>query len=1194
MARFAADMYMTGDVDLPLELIEAHTKGELVIFVGAGASRNDPSNLPLFDDLAEIVGKLGHLKRQKRETVDHFLGRISVDIDVHDQVKRIIGRPDSLPNPNHNAIVSLARSSPQSRIITTNFDEHLEAAATAAGFSLGTKYLATALPVGRDFQGIAHIHGAVSQPASELILTDRDFGRAYLTDAWATRYLQQIFDNFVVLFIGYSHTDPIVSYLGLGLPSNAKRRFVLTHEPDEDRWDYLGIEAIGYSPEHDHTALSDVLIAWAKRASMGRLEHRALVARIAQGAPPATPVERDYLIDAVQNSDEAATTFSENATSADWLEWVENLDAFKSLFNPAADPHPGSFSLARWFATVFVANPNLQTHAFLTIARLGLSVTQQLFASLSIGVNQLAKADEEAARRWLILLATSIPGHSAPQSTSFLFRDPATLAERVVLEQMLRPRLALQRNVMLQALGDTSPSFRVELAWDVDHGTATEYWKALRNSADFDFAHYMPIFERALELCYELLSTFNGAGFDGISFRRSAIEPHPQDQFPEIHDLIIDVLRDGGEARYARDPTLAQRWLDTGNLLFCRLAVHLVASGQTSDSDKVSWILDRQLLWDFGAKHEVFMLLKCATPGASANVRQRLFAAVVEGRNDPDHDGEAPSKTDESPTPEHPSSDSAANLEQYETYNLLAWIADSDPTWTEVSTLRDALAAENSWGPRDYPDLHSWSSSGAWKSQPPFSREQFDAYIEAEGIDGALTRLLAFEYQRFMDGPEWSDALNLVRLAITDDPQIGIQMWDSPVLASAEDEKRASIVDSILQAWASIPLDEGLLRDAIARVDGRASESKSAWSIARFLSEQVRLKIDSIAEESLTELRAIAAKVWDLHAASAEVRDEATTVDLSLNAWPGMIGRFWVFEISARWQSHRDSWKGLDRAERVALDQVLSRECEGASQAGIPSITRETVFLFNADPTYTTEAIIPLFGGTSVPLNWSWGSYLHHPSWNDGLLEGGLYDKLLEFTGRIDELDNERGMRRQVVGLIVNIAAFSSLSLYQRLDLVNELVIQRPDLAEEAVREVIRIFIVGKPENYGSIWSDWLAAWMAQRLSGVPRIASAEELSAWADLAPFIADHAHDALELLDGNPAPFGQHFQYPEDLAALRPIVPEYVGHLADRMRATGIADSIMAYHVKALIDSLSTLFGREAVAPLLPFAASFGIEA
>src|SRR5688500_15248727 len=60
---------------------------------------------------------------------------------------------------------------------------------------------------------ITYLHGAVQRPSSRLVLTDRDFGQAYLADGWATRFLMEMFREFTVLFVGYSHQDLVMCYL---------------------------------------------------------------------------------------------------------------------------------------------------------------------------------------------------------------------------------------------------------------------------------------------------------------------------------------------------------------------------------------------------------------------------------------------------------------------------------------------------------------------------------------------------------------------------------------------------------------------------------------------------------------------------------------------------------------------------------------------------------------------------------------------------------------------------------------------------------------------------------------------------------------------------------------------------------------------------------------------------------------------
>ena len=109
------------------------------------------------------------------------------------------------------------------RIVTTNFDNHLSDAAKEIGLDLGDQWIGPALPLGRDFQGIVHLHGSLTRDHKELILDDRDFGRAYFGDGWAPRFLQPMFAEYVVLFVGYSLSDTVMRYLTLGLPSKTSR-----------------------------------------------------------------------------------------------------------------------------------------------------------------------------------------------------------------------------------------------------------------------------------------------------------------------------------------------------------------------------------------------------------------------------------------------------------------------------------------------------------------------------------------------------------------------------------------------------------------------------------------------------------------------------------------------------------------------------------------------------------------------------------------------------------------------------------------------------------------------------------------------------------------------------------------------------------------------------------------------------------
>jgi NAD-dependent SIR2 family protein deacetylase len=124
------------DVDFPGALIQAHRASNLVIFVGAGASRDAPSGLPDFRTLALGIASDAQAEATAREQeqLDLLLGRLAdQQVDVHKRVAARIGVESSRPNRLHEAIIDLANAGPPVRIVTTNYDVHLSSVLTAWG-----------------------------------------------------------------------------------------------------------------------------------------------------------------------------------------------------------------------------------------------------------------------------------------------------------------------------------------------------------------------------------------------------------------------------------------------------------------------------------------------------------------------------------------------------------------------------------------------------------------------------------------------------------------------------------------------------------------------------------------------------------------------------------------------------------------------------------------------------------------------------------------------------------------------------------------------------------------------------------------------------------------------------------------------------------------------------------------------------
>lgn len=227
-------------------ILEAISNDELVIFAGAGVSMGKPSNLPDFEKLTKkIANGTGD---EPTNPLDRFLGKlVDKGVKVHKRAARLLSK-NVEPNNLHKDLLRLFPKEKHLRLITTNFDNLFEKAAEERNITLDI-YKAPALPLGSDFSGIVHLHGALPntndlryyEKYKNLILTDKDFGRAYLTEGWARRFLVDVFHHFTVLFIGYSYNDIIVSYLTRALPAGrTKNHFILT-EDKKNNWDSFGL-----------------------------------------------------------------------------------------------------------------------------------------------------------------------------------------------------------------------------------------------------------------------------------------------------------------------------------------------------------------------------------------------------------------------------------------------------------------------------------------------------------------------------------------------------------------------------------------------------------------------------------------------------------------------------------------------------------------------------------------------------------------------------------------------------------------------------------------------------------------------------------------------------------------------------------------------------------------------------------------
>ena len=400
------------EINFPSPLLSALRNDELVVFAGAGVSMGEPACLPSFKELAKKIAQGTGEVLQKGEQEDRFLGRLhDKGVKVHGRAVRELSRNNPKPTDLHKNLLRLYQKSEQVRIVTTNFDLLFEEAAQDVFGTVPKVSQAPELPRGRGFNGIAHIHGDLNHPQG-LVLTDKDFGAAYMDKGRVTPFLVELFGHFTVLFVGYSHNDIILNYLARGLlvDSTKPRRFALTDDSDLQRWKSLGIDPVIYpqTDARDHSRLYEGVRRLADRANFSSSDWQRELTALAKNSPLSLDEEAADLI-ADSLSDAVRTRFfTKAATSPEWIDWLSRRGHLAPLFG-TGDLSESARELATWLAEKFARDHANKLFLLISQYQMQLHPDFWLVLQWTIGKDREKPLDKDTLSHWVLLLLDTDP-----------------------------------------------------------------------------------------------------------------------------------------------------------------------------------------------------------------------------------------------------------------------------------------------------------------------------------------------------------------------------------------------------------------------------------------------------------------------------------------------------------------------------------------------------------------------------------------------------------------------------------------------------------------------------------------------------------------------------------------------------------------------------------------------------------------
>jgi hypothetical protein len=249
--------------------------------------------------------------------------------DIHRAIAASL-KPNGAPDLSaHRVLLDLAKG-PDGivRLITTNFDLLFEDCDPTIPVSQQPR-----LPDplrSQDFRGIIHLHGLVTADYTDaagegLIISSGEFGRAYLSDRWATDFIKTVLERFYVVFVGYSADDPPMQYLLEALnrsPGSFSGAYALQSGSAEDaeaRWVQKGVKPIVYETGQ-HSLLWESLDLWAERARRPTEWHASLLQTAMAGPERCEPYIRGQIAHLASTLDGAKRIAQAiNALPAEWI-----------------------------------------------------------------------------------------------------------------------------------------------------------------------------------------------------------------------------------------------------------------------------------------------------------------------------------------------------------------------------------------------------------------------------------------------------------------------------------------------------------------------------------------------------------------------------------------------------------------------------------------------------------------------------------------------------------------------------------------------------------------------------------------------------------------------------------------------------------------------------------------------------------
>lgn len=701
--------------DIPEDLLKYQEQGRVVFFCGAGISYD--AGIPLFRGLLEKTAKgINHslTEEEKKLRRDGQFDQLYFRLEQANG-DRIRVRRESLkylvpPTPvketaisKHISLLKLSKGRDgMSRIVTTNYDPLFDMARNKIGVVIPS-YAAPLLPVPKDYKwdGVVYVHGKLEDDPTDanletLVLSSGDFGQAYLTERWASRFVAELFRDYVVCFVGYSVNDVILKYMVDAITAERNHRHRTPAkkplpiyafsgvkngqwERDSKEWDLRGIISIPYEVSgRSHRELTAVLAAWARYHEIGRMEKGAIVKEALKSPPDSVSEIGRRTIERVVWSLKEPVGCAElpygDQISDITAKWIEHLPAELILGDTG-------HAVVAWVGSHHGFPESLQW-----CIRNERFLDDECVKSLLHIVP--ARKDNKLDELWRLFLAghqRRVLGDYSQWMEKRKEIGELTAGLRREFKDLVQPELLI--SVEDRSWYSVSNTLRRFFDWSVMIDHSLGYVDI--EDVELYLPELMPEMTVALVEACELLKEFDGYDFSYFHIASLFDEDESRTSSCEWYQLLI-LMKHGliglGRQSQGNPRQIVKWWMQYDYPAFYRLVLWGVSRlPEYSIDNVVDWITSHEgALWEESCAPELLGLMKEAFQGLSEVASAKLQTMILSPS-----EGFKPTGREKATRLEHLKSSGVSLLTEAEAY--IKSIAESDSVWASRDRSLDGV-----------------------------------------------------------------------------------------------------------------------------------------------------------------------------------------------------------------------------------------------------------------------------------------------------------------------------------------------------------------------------------------------------------------------------------------------------------------------------------------------------------------------